>query len=973
MVTRRLFPTVEFYTLNTWINYLNAFECHIIRTSQYPSTDIDQIILTLSPGLSINPSFPPTLSNLNGINPPTIGISYSGENITLDSISELAHEFNFTVHNVLNPISTSTPINIQFSAENSLGYVGEYGSGIPTYPTCDYPCKTCTTGITNNCTSCYSENHSIFEGGLSKYQQYISGSTSTCLNECPGHTYSASLFICSECSPVCAECYGESTNCTKCFPSTFLYNNNCISTPCPAGYSNNIDEWRCQEIRGFEVGTIFQVHDMYEVEKIVTYKLILKPEVELKSTGGELRITHPLSINIGTVCYSTPGTCTLLNSLIYINNFLTVDYVTGDYPIEVEIYDTYTNPPVTYLFSEMEFVVESMINATIYHRGNVSVVSDNGNLRYTPHELEGSISTNNHHTMQYPTLTFTLTNKGFPIPKSYKIYILIPISMRVIPPSPTPTPVYTVIDGLNAISSLKHLNSSLLEIDDGFSEGELSADSMIIFSIGSLHNSYTLGVTGSFHIYIFPPFGSMDESQFMKNTGLGVQVTHLTQFASMSVIPGSYITSGVSVAYEFTFTLGVGGLVAGRLIIFKVPDALLLCDSSTITGTDAGSYLDSITMKAYNSTSNRYSFEISNSFIPSHTILKYTIECQNPESTRPTGDFLLQAATNSGDPIYESIGSSISMTTLNTFLLLDLSMINGQPLTNNTLTININKTQSTYPSTDINRINITVPNSMNVSACSLNIGSGIGHTGTITLTKTGQILTIRGITQLQPTFNFQLINIQNPPNSLDNIELLILTFNTDGYQSESGFTNILHILCDFPCKTCETAAPLQCLTCFPQNAAVFGVLVNQPYLYVPAPIQECVVICPSHYYINSPDTCGICNSNCLECNLTSTTCTACYNDTYLHEAYCMFPPCPPHYYQNDLDWLCQRIYIYIYIQLACHESCANCSSTLSTGCTLCYPKDLHFRNSSCGKCPTQTFFNSTLWIVKVFTNIYIYK
>ena len=184
------------------------------------------------------------MSNLNGITPSTIGISYSGENITLDSISELAHEFNFTVHNVLNPISTSIPINIQFSAENSLGYVGEYGSGIPTYATCDYPCKTCENILVAQCLTCFPENHVVFGSLVNQPYLYVPPPFKQCVHICPSH-YKNSPDSCGICDPNCLECNITATTCTACYANSFLFESYCREPPCPPKYFQNDINWRC--------------------------------------------------------------------------------------------------------------------------------------------------------------------------------------------------------------------------------------------------------------------------------------------------------------------------------------------------------------------------------------------------------------------------------------------------------------------------------------------------------------------------------------------------------------------------------------------------------------------------------------------------------------------------------------------------------------------------------------------------------
>ena len=244
MVTRKSFPKVEFIILNTWVNYPNILQCHITRNSLYPSTDIDLITLNLTAGIYIDQNKIPNLSDINGIIPSTIGISYSEQIITLKSIKELAHEFSFILHNVLNSNSIITEIIIKVSAENSLGYLGEYGTGNPTYARCDYPCKTCENILVAQCLTCFPHNHVVFGNLVAQPYLYVPPPIKQCVQICPSHYYKNSPDSCGICDPNCLECNITGTNCTDCYANTILFDSHCMEE-CDLLHYLNIETRTC--------------------------------------------------------------------------------------------------------------------------------------------------------------------------------------------------------------------------------------------------------------------------------------------------------------------------------------------------------------------------------------------------------------------------------------------------------------------------------------------------------------------------------------------------------------------------------------------------------------------------------------------------------------------------------------------------------------------------------------------------------
>ena len=734
---------------------------------------------------------------------------------------------------------------------------------------------------------------------------YTAQNGSSYNNKLVAQTQNIPIYI--TCNPNCAECSLISTNCTRCHSTTYLYNYECIPSPCPTGYSENADDWICQEIRDYESGTTLQIMNIMEIERIGEYKLILKPEVELRSGGVELRIYHPNNIEIGATCYSTPGTCSISSSLVYITNFLSTDYTTGDPPIELEIPNTFTNPGVSYLFSEIEFTVETWVNATLYHSGTVGVSGSEGSTRYTPHILgytSATLTSNTSTTVSLSTLTFNLSNTDYPLPRGCKLILTFPGDFAF--PS-TLIPSYT--PSHNTGGSLSMCAYPTIEIL-GFRPNPLSANSYIRFTLHNILTSYSLGVSNSIQVDITPANGSVLEKYFTLDTGLTVDITQIAPFSTFTVIPSSYVTSTFSI-YEFSATTGQVGLNTSSRLYFVIPDTVRGCSSSTIIATQGIS--SPITNKYYDSSTNKYSFDIPCDVNP-QSLIKFEIECLfNPETTKTTEEFIVEAAIiTTGDIFYLSRGNPVTMSTLNTFGDVVISMTDNRPLVNNTFSLSVTRTAS-YPSTHIDQLQIIFPNYMNISSASYSLISGI-TVGTATQTITGQIILIGGITQLLQVFCVDLLYIQNPPLSSDDIILNVLTLHSDGTQGELADSNILHTVCDFPCQTCEVSTATNCLSCFPANDPVHPIGIPEAYFFRPI-LKQCLDDCPSTYYENETALCDLCDpSFCKDCDVTSTNCTSCHSSKFLHMNSCITVPCPPHYYENTntIDWLCQRnIYMYI--------------------------------------------------------------
>ena len=907
-MTKGTFQDFNYTMLNTWLGYSNAFSFYIKKISPYDSSDIDQVSIIIPSQLSIV-SCPNIIYLERGMTPTAGGfeITCSAQIVIINSIASLSQIFEFTLNNIQNPSLAISPISFTVETSNSEGFDGESGISDDQYAICAYPCYTCTPSLTTNCTDCYSQDNPVFEGGISLHVHYISESLGICLNTCPPRTYQySSGASCADCHTTCEECSITATNCTKCLGS-FLHNYECLLF-CPAGYSDNVDEWTCIEIKSFEAGSSIQVLGG-EVEILTNYTFKLYPEERLKFTDSKLEITSPPSIDVGNSCESTLGICSISGSLITLTNILTADYdyIAGGAPIIAIIYNTYINPRVSYLLSETLFSIKTKINATIYH-SIILTVSDPMITRYIPHILGGTnpLSFTSSTTVTLSTLSFNISNIEYPIPIGHKIIFTFPNSDIWLFNSGLNLPTYTPMESLN-IGTLTIITPSTIIIEGIFTTGVVPPDSDIRFSINNILNPYALGVTNNIILDITN--GTVDEKQFTLTTGLMVDIINIAEYSAFSVTPNNYITSAPS-TYKFSITLGDGGMGIGDQIYIKIPSTVTDCDCNTIIATQG--FSSPIINPNYESNSDKYYFNMPCD-VPGETELKFEMDCNNPETTHDTDDFLIQSAIIATEDIfYEISGSSVIMNILNTFDSVAITISDNRPLVNNTITLTVTRTAN-YPSTHIDRIVILFPNSMNISSADYRLGSGIS--GTIKFNREIHEIIIRGITQLLHIFTLDLLFIQNPPLSADDIQLMVMTSNSvGGFQGERTYTNILHTICDFPCQTCEISNVINCESCFPELDPAHPIDTPQAYFLVPN-LKQCLDECPLTYYENETAVCDLCDpSSCKHCDISSTNCTSCYPEKFLHMNSCI-APCLPHYYQNDIDWLCERmIYIYIYIK-----------------------------------------------------------
>lgn len=98
------------------------------------------------------------------------------------------------------------------------------------------PCRTCNSGNTSSCLSCYTDT------SISTFI-YLYETVNNCYDICPTGTYTnTAVKKCLACDTICNTCLGSSTNCTSCVSGStypYLFINSSLGTcrtSCPSTY-----------------------------------------------------------------------------------------------------------------------------------------------------------------------------------------------------------------------------------------------------------------------------------------------------------------------------------------------------------------------------------------------------------------------------------------------------------------------------------------------------------------------------------------------------------------------------------------------------------------------------------------------------------------------------------------------------------------------------------------------------------------
>ena len=637
-----------------------------------------------------------------------------------------------------------------------------------------------------------------------------------------------------------------------------------------------------QPLGSFDPTSFFRPSS-YEIGMNTPYNFYLKPTFDLPAdavfeidiSGTPLTHYNPSSCT----CGNAGSSCIISGNIVIITNALAAPYILTDGNFIQFNIQYFTSPLTTVEYSSYQIYVRSLVLSQIRHEGHISCDLAG---RYNPHALNSlAIMPNNYNTaaILHYNLKWTC---AYDIASGDSIQITFPSDITFSTLTP---PDLIRITGLNSAAS-GVVNYPMFTISNGFPSG-LSANNLVEFNLSNIINPYKIGMTPLIDITILPNIANPELRSFTGSTQINID--SISPFAYFEVQPGSYITSERS-DYIFTFQVGGGKLKAGHKLLYTTY-AVKGCTPGSITGMDG--FTNPIT-----GTVGSTGFIIPND-IDSTTMAKFKVSCINPETTRPLTSFSLQAIYTDGtDYVFytSQISTPITMSSLNTFVTVNVNYGSSYVLTSNSINFTVEKSMP-YTSSDINNIEI-------IGIGYYSMACGMSYSG-FTLsgygcTISGTSLLLSGIANLTPNFYFILTFI-NPMLSTDTLSVQLITRNSDGYMSEISSVITQNIPCDFPCRTCTTS-PTYCSSCFTSGNITFA-RASSGNLFI-LHSGTCVESCPSHTYEDAA-VCVPCHPICDECDVLATNCTKC-DGNYLLNNQCL-PSCDPGYSEDAVNWVCVEI------------------------------------------------------------------
>ena len=171
----------------------------------------------------------------------TCAYSISSSGLVLELASNITTQ-QITISNIgsTNPAtvalaSTSSSFTVQsYSCVGSSYYlVDKADNAGKLIVSCNSPCKTCNSGLPNECLSCVSLSTQYYYFPDSYVCKIDDGTTTVCGS---GYYRDSTNLRCEKCSSSCTECSTSTTNCTSCADTTkVIYEGACISA-CYDGY-----------------------------------------------------------------------------------------------------------------------------------------------------------------------------------------------------------------------------------------------------------------------------------------------------------------------------------------------------------------------------------------------------------------------------------------------------------------------------------------------------------------------------------------------------------------------------------------------------------------------------------------------------------------------------------------------------------------------------------------------------------------
>ena len=628
------------------------------------------------------------------------------------------------------------------------------------------------------------------------------------------------------CDFPCTVCEtGEPTKCIQCYPGRYLLNNLTKT---------------CDLVRDFETSSEINITggDLRIGQKAF-YTFKLRPNGTLDKDTGIIEIdVHPvfsLGVNCNVNCTATSNcTCSITGRVISVRSFLdeNFDAATTTQFIQFVFYETIGNPLWTYAYDECSgFKVYTLENRIYKHYSKIGIMQTG---RYQPFKFTStSLGLNDSSTSTTVKVSFQIRNAEYAIYKDTVFRIQFPQTVAFDdPPSLT-----RIAEGLPTDAIIIYNEFPYIMISAHY-ENDLSSSSLINFEIDNIITPYFLGTSDCIYITTTPDelAESAEINQFaITSPDLCLSINNISPFSATSITTSSYVTS-VSSKYIFSATTRSRNLNSSFKINISTPTAISNCYLNSITEVD--STMSTITNKFQ--CGIHFCFIIP-SEIPKLTEFKFYIICDNPETTRPTDCFGLEAVDVSTEEVtyQKSSGLFLTMTVLNQFSSVEISSSNPYPGQLNNYTFSLAKS-SQISSVDITIISVYFsPENITMVTQTVSYANVTGIQGeSLGFLIQGNMARISKITELSEFFEFTLVGIRNPYTRDELISVVISTSNEDQYYSELVKKDIGNMECNYPCQTCV------CQTCSNKDDCISC----PPTMYLLN--VECVYICPIGHYSN---------------------------------------------------------------------------------------------------------------------------
>ena len=388
---------------------------------------------------------------------------------------------------------------------------------------------------------------------------------------------------------------------------------------------------------------------------------------------------------------------------------------------------------------------------------------------------------------------------------------------------------------------------------------------------------------------------------------------------------------------------------------------------------------------------------ILNQEIAENTPFSFKIECENPPTTAETENFGMLAKVYCVIDSCEIYKEQNTTHTSKGAPFKSIVLSNSNEIPHNTTVLNFNVERNSvfqFSKLEIKpNANINIPSTAWDNA---NCEDMMGLAGSsMVCTKDAGKLVWDGIEEVESIFIFRIKTLQNPKLILSKANFTLISYTSTDAKVEEGESNEITVLCNTPCRTCESGQGDSCTSCFSvADGTKFGVAeyflntvdkkcllecptgwVDKSYSCYPCDetdpafcatcevevdqCKSCVVGkvlqgtkclggCDTGYY-NVTNVCVKCDDNCKECEGNPTNCTECNlgsGFTYFYENKC-YNTCPEDTYSHvepSGSKNCSKC--------SAPDNCASCYGTASN-CTSCIATpDKHYLVQGQNKCVT---------------------